>query len=159
MENHTPEERVKEWLELFKGPQNQDLPRSCMENVELVSCSAEGPHPKVVFSYTVDPRHCNIMSNLHGGIAATLFDICTSLALTLVARPGFWERIGVSRNLSVNYIRPAPLGAEILIEGEIVHVGKKLAALRGVMKRRSDGAVLSTCTHDKANSDPDTSKL
>lgn len=117
------------------------------------------------------------MKNLHGGCCATLFDWCTTTALVLVSKKGFWRFKGVSRTLNVTYLRPVPEGEVVLIESELVHAGKNLCepvvvsspqintnayigALKGVMKRKSDGAILTMCEHGKVNIDPDTmSKL
>ena len=45
------------------------------------------------------------------------------------------------------------------IECEVVHAGKRLCSLVGVMKRESDGAVLCTCEHGKVSIDPPIGKL
>lgn len=123
--------------------------------IKLVSTNPTGPHPSCTFAFTVQDSHCNRMDNLHGGCAATLYDYCTTLPLALVNRKGFWEHMGVSRTLSVTYMRPAPPGVEVLIECEIVQVGKKLVTLRGTMRRKSDEALLSICEHGKVNVDAD----
>jgi acyl-coenzyme A thioesterase 13 len=114
-----------------------------------------GPEfPTATFSFTVQPVHANRLANLHGGCAATLFDYCTSVALILVAAPGRWQYLGVTRNLACTYLRPVPVGTEILIECEVVSAGRQLSLIRGVMRRKSDGAVLNTCEHGKFNTDP-----
>jgi hypothetical protein len=51
------------------------------------------------------------------------------------------------------------MGETVLIESEVVHAGKRLCALKGVMKRERDGAVLTTCEHGKASIDPEVGKL
>ncbi|PHH75794.1 hypothetical protein CDD82_4282 [Ophiocordyceps australis] len=115
------------------------------------------PHPTAVFSFVVQPDHCNRMGNLHGGAAASLFDFCTTLPLALVSRPGFWQLMGVTRSLNVTYLRPAPCGEEFLIECRIVQIGRRLTTLHGVMKRRKDGQLVSMCEHGKVNNDPEPS--
>lgn len=130
-----------------------------MPFIKVVSADAKMPHPRVVFSYTVQPDHCNRMNSLHGGCAASLFDWCTTLPLALICKPGFWMYMGVSRTLNVTYMRPAKSGEEVLIETEIVQVGKSLATLRGVMRRKSDGQILSVCEHGKVSTDPPVSKI
>lgn len=113
------------------------------------------PYPLVTFAFTVQPRHCNRLGNLHGGCTATLLDFCTSAALVPVARPGFWTLLGVSRTLSATYLRPAPAGTEVRIECEIVQVGRRLATVRATVRRADDGAVIALCEHGKVNSDPE----
>lgn len=51
--------------------------------------------------------------------------------------------------LTVNYLRPAPTGTELELETEIISAGKNLAMLRGIIRRASDGAAISTCEHNK----------
>ncbi|KAL8382696.1 hypothetical protein RB595_006469 [Gaeumannomyces hyphopodioides] len=133
-------------------------------HVELISAS--GPRPRgdaggtedplvtATYRYTVPKSHCNRLGSLHGGAAATLYDFATTLPLVLISRPGFWEQMGVSRSLSVTYVRPAPAGTTILVECQVIAVGGRLCALRGVMRREDNGQVLSTCEHGKVNIDP-----
>lgn len=48
-----------------------------------------------------------------------------------------------------------PVGERVVIETEVVSVGKRLATVRGVMRREGggddddDGVVLASCLHDK----------
>lgn len=79
--------------------------------------------------------------------------------MTLINKPGFWFYLGVSRTLNVSYLKPIPCGEKILIECELLSIGKTLCMLRGIMKRESDGVVLTSCEHGKFNSDPQPSKL
>ena len=67
-----------------------------------------------------------------------------------IGKEDFWVNGGVSRVLSVTYVRPAPEGEAMLVECEVVHMGKTLALLQGRLKRAQDGAVISTCEHNKA---------
>ena len=117
------------------------------------------PTPRVTFAYTVKPDHCNRLGNLHGGCAATLFDLCTTVPLALVNRPGFWSWMGVSRTLNVTYLRPVARGEQVLIEGEVVQAGRQLCTLAGRIRRRSDGQVMAVCEHGKFNVDPPAGKL
>ncbi|KND88805.1 Acyl-coenzyme A thioesterase 13 [Tolypocladium ophioglossoides CBS 100239] len=155
----TPEERINAWLKPTKNEHGHlkagDWMTALVPYLAVQSTSSALPHPSVTFTYTVQPDHCNRLQNLHGGAAATLFDFCTTMPLTLVNRPGFWQYLGVTRTLNVTYMRPARSGEEVTIECHIVQVGKRLTSLRGVMKRKSDGQLLCMCDHGKANIDPE----
>ncbi|KAG9248471.1 putative acyl-coenzyme A thioesterase 13, partial [Calycina marina] len=128
------------------------------DQISLVSASAN-PAGTTTFSFTVQPEHCNRLGNLHGGCAATIFDVCTTTALAPIAKPGYWAYAGVSRTLNVTYIRPIAIGEEIVIESVVVHAGKRLATITGTMRRKSDGAMMATCEHGKVSIDPETAKL
>ncbi|KAF4592476.1 Acyl-coenzyme A thioesterase 13 [Ophiocordyceps camponoti-floridani] len=152
-------DKINEWLQLTRTSQGHlkagDYMEALIPHLQLHSVSPKARPPRVTFSYTVQPDHCNRMRNLHGGAAATLYDYCTTLVLVSVSRPGFWNYLGVSRSLNVTYLRPAPCDEEVLIECHLLQVGKRLATLTGTMRRKSDGEILSTCEHGKANIDPD----
>lgn len=93
--------------------------------MKLVSASSS-PVGKTVFEFQVKENHVNGLGNLHGGCCATLFDWCTTTAIVPVSRPDFWIFKGVSRTLNVTYLRPVPEGEVVLIESEVVHMGKRL---------------------------------
>lgn len=111
------------------------------------------PLSTTVFRYTVPHHHTNPMGNLHGGAAATIFDICTTLALAPISKPGMWMLGGVSRALNVTYLRPAPEGEKVLIVCDVVAAGRQMASTKASMVRERDGVVLSTCLHEKVNTD------
>lgn len=150
-EERTKEEATQDWSSLITP------------HLSIVSVSSDGPCPRITFRMKIQPIHCNAMQNLHGGCTSTLFDYCTSLLLLLVSRPGYWQHLGVSRTLNVTYLRPAPLGTDIDIDCELVHVGKRLCATRGVLRVAADegkeGLVLAICEHGKVNTDPPAEKL
>jgi acyl-coenzyme A thioesterase 13 len=75
------------------------------------------------------------------------------MTVGVVAREGFWDSGHVSRTLNCTYLRPAPEGTELIVECEIVHLGKSLAELRGVMRRKDNGKVCYICEHGKAKVD------
>ncbi|KAI4265443.1 MAG: hypothetical protein L6R38_009420, partial [Xanthoria sp. 2 TBL-2021] len=102
------------------------------------------PTPTVTCHFTVCADHCNAGNNLHGGATATIFDVVTTFAISLLSKPGFWEIPGVSRSLDVVYLEPVPEGEEMEVVGEVVKIGKRLAQLRGVMRRKGDGVVVAT---------------
>lgn len=105
---------------------------------------------RATYTFKVTRFYCNGSGNLHGGASATFYDLCTSLTLQAVGKPGFWINAGVSRVLTVNYLRPAPEGTELEMDTEVISVGQSLAMLRGVLKIAESGKPVSTCEHNKA---------
>ena len=112
------------------------------------------PQPSITFELTIAPKHCNYLGNLHGGCAATLFDVLSTMILLGVSKPGFFELGGVSRHLSVTYLRPVPMGTRVRLVSKVVNMGKRLALMRSEIVRVYDDGREEVCVvsdHDKAN--------
>ncbi|KFY18582.1 hypothetical protein V493_08498 [Pseudogymnoascus sp. VKM F-4281 (FW-2241)] len=97
----------------------------CTTDLKVISATAK-PTGRVVFEYTCQASHANRLGNLHGGCASTIFDICTTTALVPISKPDFWSFVGVSRTLNVTYLRPVPVGETVIIECDVVAIGKRL---------------------------------
>lgn len=61
---------------------------------------------------------------------------------------------GVSRSLNVTYLRPVPVGATVVVTANVVHAGRKLATVRGVIVNKEDGKICSMAEHLKVNAVP-----
>jgi uncharacterized protein (TIGR00369 family) len=121
-------------------------------NLKLISVDVDAKDPMIartVFEFTVPQILCNAGGNLHGGAVAVVFDFCTSMTVTAVSKEDHWDAGHVSRSLNCQYIRPAPLGTVLLVESEVVHLGKSLGQLKATMRRKDDGKICYTCMHDK----------
>ena len=150
-ENASPSERINLILSV-KSPKDPRFSSQFMEtDVKLHSFTQKSPtSASAVFKFKVDKFYCNASGNLHGGAQSFIYDMLTSLVVQGIGRRDWWMNGGVSRSLNVTYLRPAPEGTEVLCEVEVMSAGKSLALLRGVMRREVDGALVSTCEHDKA---------
>jgi acyl-coenzyme A thioesterase 13 len=124
-------------------------------HLTLLSATSTG---STEFSFKVVPEFCNRAGTLHGGAQAMIFDICTTTALAPLARDGFWQFVGVTRNLNISYLRPIPVGTNVVVVSDVVVAGKRLATIRAEI-RDMNGKVLSTAEHLKATIDPVAVKL
>lgn len=132
------------------APNHFSLP--FLNNMEIVEAEQNSPSTsRIVYRFPVVPEYLNPAGGIHGGAVATIFDITTSWLLFLIGRPGFWERTGTTRTLNCSYLRPAAGGQIIRLEAEVVHAGRRLAFLKGIMMRESDGAKIAACEHHKYN--------
>jgi hypothetical protein len=70
-------------------------------------------------------------------------DMCTTTALNPIARPGFWEFMGgVTRSLSISYVRAVPIGTTVRIKSVVMQAGRQMALIQGTMKS-VDGKIVS----------------
>lgn len=149
LESLSPEDRIKALL--AERDDNKRLTSLFVEEqCKLDSVTVSSPTAaKVVFSFTVHNFYCNASGGLHGGAQSMIHDILSTLAVMAIGKDGGWLNGGVSRVLTVNYLRPAQEGVEMELEAEVVGVGKTLCLLRSVMRRKHDGVAVSTCEHSK----------
>ncbi|KAF8460420.1 HotDog domain-containing protein [Kalaharituber pfeilii] len=153
-------ERVQAFLNAMCDDAGNGFGSNLIRDGHLVLTSARliptpsGPTSVLTFELTVHDFLCNRMGNLHGGATALLIDVTTTCALVPIAKPGFWQYAGVSRNLSVTYLRPAPMGSTIVITAEVVQAGKTVCTVRGVVTDKKSGKVLSIAEHGKISIDP-----
>lgn len=145
------EERIKILMTGIE-PGDRFTTKFMLEHVKFRSMTMTSANTaNVVFAFPVDTYYCNNSGSMHGGFQSTAFDSLTSLAIMAAAPKGSaWLDGGVSRVLTVNYIRPATEGEMLLCECEVTHVGKRMAMTRGILRRERDGAIVSTCEHNKS---------
>ncbi|PLB33449.1 PaaI family thioesterase [Aspergillus candidus] len=140
------------------GPHDESQERwdidSQASNMRFESAT-KGPPAKVSFLFSIAPKMCNFLGNLHGGCAATLVDVLSTVILLGVSSPGHFSLGGVSRNLKITYLRPVPRGTEVRLTCELVHVGRRLALLRVEISRVDNGNLCVVGEHEKANTDPE----
>ncbi|EEZ97355.1 Acyl-coenzyme A thioesterase 13-like Protein [Tribolium castaneum] len=72
----------------------------------------------------IDEAQINHLGYLHGGFSATLVDCFSSLALLTKCSDAF-----VTTDMHLSYLKGAKVGQEIVINGFVVKIGKKLAFL------------------------------
>jgi acyl-coenzyme A thioesterase 13 len=89
---------------------------------------------------------------MHGGAAAVIFDMATTTALCPLARPNYWEFMGgVTRTLSISYLRAVPIGTTVRLSSHVVSCGRQMAMIRGVMTSLDEKITYCTVEHHKVN--------
>ncbi|SMR45744.1 unnamed protein product [Zymoseptoria tritici ST99CH_1E4] len=116
-------------------------------NVRVISVSM-GPPLIVTTAIDIRPELCSRTGNLHGGAAALIFDMCTSMSVAPLATATSWPFGGVSRHLTVSYIRPVPVGITVHIVCEVASLGKNISTITARMQTE-DGKLLCLGQHDK----------
>jgi acyl-coenzyme A thioesterase 13 len=83
----------------------------------------DAEYGRAVCRMPVEAYHLNRMATLHGGVIASLVDICGSLA---IASTGDYLT-GVSTDINVSYLSASRLGDVITIDARCMRKGKTLA--------------------------------
>lgn len=155
--NEEARELAQQWSTRWAataGPTNFDHPIAATAKCSSVTLETDTSRASATWMFVV-PKDQYINNptarTIHGGAIAMMFDNLTSLTMGLVRQP--WEHTGVTRNLNVTYHRPAVEGEAVVLWSEVVGIGRRLATIRGELKRESDGKVLAMCVHEKANPD------
>jgi acyl-coenzyme A thioesterase PaaI-like protein len=137
---------------------------------DLAIIGATGPpHVTAVFEMEMTPMYGSRMGNAQGAAISLIHDMCTTMAMAPLAREDFWHFGGVSRVLSVTYLRPTKTGTRVVVECEVLQAGKRFgrcrlslptcdqqaltgaATIRGTMRDKATGDLLSVCEHNKAS--------
>ncbi|RZF46798.1 hypothetical protein LSTR_LSTR012021 [Laodelphax striatellus] len=124
------------WKYLIEGKGFEAI----LNTTQIVS-AGEG---KCTAEMVVGEQHLNALGTLHGGCTATLVDMISSMAL-ITTKKG---NAGVSVDMSISYLRAAPLGEKIIIEAKTNKSGKTLAFLDVAIKK-TNGDLIATGTHTK----------
>ena len=85
-------------------------------DLTLIDC--DGPAGSLVLSYRTKPWMANIWGVVHGGVTANLVDTCMGIACA--AQCGV---ITPTVTLTVNYARPVPLDAQVIVRIRTVRCG------------------------------------
>lgn len=118
---------AEDFITALLGPPDYACHDTLILRSLAVTAASFTPLPTVTTRLTVKPTHSNRFNTLHGGATAAIFDICTTIALALVRKEGFWMMAGVSRTLNVTYLEPVHVGEEVEVEATIMKIGKRLS--------------------------------
>ena len=91
---------------------------------------------------TVDEKHLRNLPILHGGVTATLLDSALGVAANTVAPP---DRLTVTAQLNINFIRPAFPGERLVATGEVRHTGRQSVVATGEV-RCETGELVATAS-------------
>ena len=91
---------------------------------------------------TVDHRHLRNLPILHGGVTATLLDSALGVAANTVAPD---DRLTVTAQLNINFIRPAFPGERLIATGQVQHAGRQSVVANGEV-RCDNGQLVATAS-------------
>ena len=117
-------------LELLQQMANGQIPGPAMADTMGMKLS-HAEEGFVIFLATADERHTNPLGGVHGGFAATVLDSVTGCAVHSMLPP----RIGYGTiDLNVKMLKAIPPGIELIAEGRIISISKRLGVADGLIK-------------------------
>ncbi|MBQ16078.1 MAG: thioesterase [Planctomycetaceae bacterium] len=91
---------------------------------------------------TVDDRLLRNCPILHGGVTAALLDTALGMAADTMAPP---QRLTVTTQLNINFVRPAVSGDRLLATASVSHVGRQSIVAAGEVHAEND-RLIATAT-------------
>jgi uncharacterized protein (TIGR00369 family) len=99
--------------------------------------------PVVKLGFRVEARHCNPMGMCHGGMLASFCDMLLPISVhRKSAEVG--QRFLPTVSLQTDYLAPAPLGAWVEGECDVLKVTRAMVFAQGLVK--ADGVVAVRCS-------------
>ena len=110
---------------------------------DIALLEEDGPAGSLLFSCHTDESMSNPLGIVHGGITAALVDTC--MGVTCAAQCGGAPTPTIT--MTVNYARPVPLNADVLVRTRTVRVGNTSGQLSAeVFLAEAPDEVLVTAT-------------
>jgi uncharacterized protein (TIGR00369 family) len=117
-------------LELMKAMMEGRIPRAPIAEIVPMR-PMEVASGYIKFFAKADKRHINPLGGVHGGFAATVLDSVTGCAVHTLLEAG----VGYGTiDLDIKMLKPIPLDKELVAEGRVIHLSKKIGVSEGTLK-------------------------
>jgi uncharacterized protein (TIGR00369 family) len=87
----------------------------------------------VQIGFRVEPRHCNPMGVLHGGMMATFCDMLLPISAHVLSQE-IGQRFLPTISLQIDYLAGSPLGAWVQGEGQLLRTTRSLVFMQGLVQ-------------------------
>lgn len=121
------EEMEKFFREILASPCYQEDTDSLLFHLDPSFESCSFVDKEVCFRYKVKPWQLNPQHGCHGGISCAMLDTTMGMLAMYFANGSFVSTI----NLTVNYLRPIPDGAEVITRVRSTSWGRTIVSLEG----------------------------
>lgn len=114
-----------------------------MLEIELVECN--GAEKQITFELPVLDWELNPNSVLHGGIGASMMDLCLGILANYVCH----QTGGIfapTVNMNINYLEPVPKDSRVIIKAVMVSSGRSILVLNGEGRIKSSGKLALTAS-------------
>lgn len=88
---------------------------------ELESC--DGERQEITLRFPLESWQVNGLGTLHGGMISTMMDLAMSMAVYCYSR----QSIPPTISMTVNYMRPVPMGEFVRIRANVTSLGRRNA--------------------------------
>ena len=112
---------VQEFLDQY----GHDRPKAFAARIPLRVTGCDPEAMTMDFAVSIGPELENVWGVAHGGLLATIFDTCMGSTI----RGLFALQVVKTVSLQVQYLRPVPIGAELLLRTRVLSSGRTLKTL------------------------------
>lgn len=98
---------------------------------------------RIALGFRVQPRHCNLMGNCHGGMLATFCDMLLPITVHQTV-PQVGLRFLPTIGLQMDYLAPTPLGAWVEAEAQVLRTTRSMVFAHAVVT--ADGTPVARCS-------------
>lgn len=116
--------RVNAWMNKI----HRDKPHSYPCNLPFSLEGCDGAHQELTFRFDTRTDMENPWGVTHGGVLAVALDWAMGISARVVLNQADTPTV----NMNINYMRPVPLNAGVLIHVRVLHGGSHLATLSAV---------------------------
>ena len=128
-------------LELMKAMMEGRIPRAPIAEIVPMR-PMEVASGYIKFAARADKRHINPLGGVHGGFAATVLDSVTGCAVHTLLEAGTGYG---TIDLDIKMLKPIPEEKELVAEGRVIHLSKKIGVSEGTLKD-ADGNLYALAT-------------
>lgn len=124
-----------------------------MRRARIIDATSAGT---AVFEIDIGKTYSNWRGIMHGGAAALILDQFTTAAfIPLTSIDDLHDEVnppgGVTRSISITYLRPLPLPTIIRVEAKVIQTGRSVSLVRGNITSRDGEKVYFTGEQHKVS--------
>ena len=114
---------TEQWLQLELSFINTTMAHTLNGQLKASFVACDDQSQSLTLEFPLEGWQVNGLGTLHGGMAYTMMDLAMSIAVYCFSR----ETIPPTVSMTVNYLRPIPMGKSVLIRTKLTSLGKRNA--------------------------------
>ena len=114
---------TEQWLQQELSFINTTMAHTLNGQLKASFVACDDQSQSLTLEFPLEGWQVNGLGTLHGGMAYTMMDLAMSIAVYCFSR----ETIPPTVPMTVNYLRPIPMGKSVLVRTKLTSLGKRNA--------------------------------